>query len=112
MNLTAVHPHVATARARGFRGWTARHPLTAFLVLAFAGIYPMMSLPILASHDLIPAGLLQGDARALAMPIAVIVLTAVTAVVIRRRLTRAYRQELDALPAATNPSQLSGGTPR
>jgi hypothetical protein len=44
----------------------------------------------------IAAGLLEGDARALAMPIAVIVLTAVTAIVIRRRLTRAYRAELDA----------------
>jgi membrane protease YdiL (CAAX protease family) len=43
-------------RATGFRGWTARHPLTAFLVLAFAGAYPMMSLPILASHGLIPGG--------------------------------------------------------
>jgi membrane protease YdiL (CAAX protease family) len=61
MNLAAVHPPaVASARARGFRGWTARRPLTAFLVLAFAGIYPMMSLPILASHGLIPGdGLLQ-----------------------------------------------------
>ena len=43
-------------RSTGFRGWTARHPLTAFLVLAFAGAYPMMSLPILASHGLIPGG--------------------------------------------------------
>jgi uncharacterized protein len=50
----------------------------------------------------IAAGLLDGDARALAMPIAVIVLTAVTAVVIRRRLTRAYRAVLDALPAGDN----------
>jgi hypothetical protein len=46
------------------------------------------------------------------MPIAVIVLTAVTAVVIRRRLTLAYRAQLDALPGGTNPSLLSGGTPR
>jgi membrane protease YdiL (CAAX protease family) len=316
MNLTVVHPPVAAAPARGLRGWTARRPLTAFLVLAFAGIYPMMSLPILASHGLIPggalldrlpmspdelagllltlagllpatlyvtwategregllrlwsrirrwrvgvgwwllvvaglpvltvatgmllgdplktvdlipfligqagllaanfflvnlweetawagflqtrlerrhnifvaalitavpfgfahwplaffgavtvasaalglvpylllgvifrpmlgvflrgtrdsvllvallhsffnrtnnedgiaAGLLQGDARVLAMPIAVVVLTAVTALVIRRRLTRVYRRELDAVPAGTNPSVLSGGTPR
>jgi membrane protease YdiL (CAAX protease family) len=58
MNLIAVPPPVAAARAPGFRGWTARHPLTAFLVLAFAGIYPAMSLPILASHDLIPGGAL------------------------------------------------------
>jgi hypothetical protein len=45
----------------------------------------------------IAAGLLDGDARALAIPIAVIVLTAATAVVMRRRLTRAYRAELDHL---------------
>jgi uncharacterized protein len=58
MNLTAVHPPVGAAGARGLRGWTARRPLTAFLVLAFAGIYPAMSLPILASHGLIPGGAL------------------------------------------------------
>jgi membrane protease YdiL (CAAX protease family) len=66
MNLAAVHPPaVASAPARGFRGWTARRPLTAFLVLAFAGIYPMMSLPILASHGLIP-----GDALLQRLPMA------------------------------------------
>jgi membrane protease YdiL (CAAX protease family) len=59
MNLTAVNPPAeAPAHARGFRGWTARRPLTAFLVLAFAGIYSMMSLPILASHGLIPGSTL------------------------------------------------------
>ena len=58
MNLTAVHPPATTTRTRGFRGWVARRPLTAFLVLAFAGIYPMMSLPILASHGLIPGSAL------------------------------------------------------
>jgi CAAX protease family protein len=65
MNLTAVHPPAAAARVRGFRGWTARRPLTAFLILAFAGIYPMMSLPILASHGLIP-----GDALLQRLPMA------------------------------------------
>jgi uncharacterized protein len=58
MNITAVHPPAVTARTRGFRGWTARRPLTVFLVLAFAGIYPMMSLPILASYGLIPGAAL------------------------------------------------------
>src|SRR4030095_10135259 len=43
-------------RATGFRGWTARHPLTAFLVIVFAVVYPVMALPILASHGLIPGG--------------------------------------------------------
>ncbi len=58
MNITAVRPPAVTARARGFRGWAARRPLTAFLVLVFAGIYPIVSLPILASHGLIPGGAL------------------------------------------------------
>jgi membrane protease YdiL (CAAX protease family) len=50
----------------------------------------------------IAAGVLQGDARALALPIAVIVLTIVTAIVIRRRLTRAYRTTLDDTPSDDN----------
>jgi uncharacterized protein len=59
MSLITVHaPVAAPARAGGLRGWTARRPLTAFAVLAFAGIYPMMFLPILASHGVIPGGAL------------------------------------------------------
>jgi uncharacterized protein len=54
----AIRP-VAGERASGFRGWTARHPLTAFLVLVFAVAYPMVSLPILASHGLVPGGALM-----------------------------------------------------
>jgi hypothetical protein len=46
----------------------------------------------------IAAAIVQGDGRAVAIPIAVIVLTIVTAVVIRRRLSRSYRRELDAHP--------------
>ena len=49
-----------------------------------------------------PPGVLQGDARALAMPIAAVVLTTVTAIVIRRRLTRAYRTTLDDTPSDDN----------
>jgi hypothetical protein len=45
---------------------------------------------------------LQGDARALALPLAVTVLTTVTAVVIRRRLTRAHRTTLDNIAAGDN----------
>ncbi len=50
---------VGTARRPGrIQGWAARHPLTAFLVLTFSLAYPLMSLPILASHGVIPGGTL------------------------------------------------------
>jgi hypothetical protein len=55
------------------------------------------------------AGLTDGDARGLAGLLAVLVLTAVIAVVSRRRMSRSYRLELDAAAAAVAPSQT---TPR
>jgi hypothetical protein len=44
----------------------------------------------------IAAGVLTGDTRHLAVPLAAVALTAVTAVVIRGRLSRAYRLQLDS----------------
>ena len=38
------------------RAWAARRPVAAFLVLAFAIAYPLMSLPVLADHGVIPSG--------------------------------------------------------
>ena len=38
------------------RRWSALHPVTAFLVIGFALAYPVMSVPILASHGAIPDG--------------------------------------------------------
>ncbi len=43
-------------RASGFRGFTARHPVAALLVLVFSISYPVMSLPVLAVHGVIPGG--------------------------------------------------------
>ena len=40
----------------GFRGWTTRHPVSAFLLLAFAVGYPVMFLPVLADHGVISDG--------------------------------------------------------
>lgn len=42
--------------ASGLRAWSTRHPVTTFLVLAFAIAYPVMSVPILADHGVIPGG--------------------------------------------------------
>jgi membrane protease YdiL (CAAX protease family) len=41
---------------RGLRAWAARRPVISFLVLLFALAYPVMSLPVLAAHGVIPDG--------------------------------------------------------
>ncbi|KRE99019.1 hypothetical protein ASG88_14870 [Nocardioides sp. Soil777] len=38
------------------RAWTTRHPISAFLLIAFTIGYPVMALPILAGHGVIPGG--------------------------------------------------------
>ncbi len=43
---------------RGLRGWVARRPLTAFLILGFGLAYPAMAVPILAARGVIPGGAL------------------------------------------------------
>ena len=48
---SATTPHAA-----GIRAFVARRPVTAFLIMAFAIAYPVMSLPALAVHRVIPGG--------------------------------------------------------
>jgi membrane protease YdiL (CAAX protease family) len=55
------HGGHATPTVRGgaverLRRWSARHPVAAFLVIGFAVAYPVMSLPVMASHGVIPDG--------------------------------------------------------
>jgi uncharacterized protein len=38
------------------RSWVTRHPVAAFLAVAVAIAYPVMSVPIMASHGVIPDG--------------------------------------------------------
>ena len=47
-------PHPITLG--GLRGWMARRPVISFLVLLFTLAYPVMSLPVLAAHGVIPDG--------------------------------------------------------
>ena len=47
--------------AGGFRGWAARRPLTAFLVLVLGFGWPVMSLAPLTDHGVIPDGGLPGE---------------------------------------------------
>ena len=44
----------AGPRVPGFRGFTVRHPIAALLVLVFSIAYPVMALPVLAMHGVIP----------------------------------------------------------
>src|SRR5215212_6216443 len=48
---TTTIPHPA-----GIRGFVAHRPVTAFLIMAFAIAYPVMSLAALAVHRVIPGG--------------------------------------------------------
>ena len=41
---------------KGLRGWMARRPVLSFLILLFTLAYPVMSLPVLAAHGVIPDG--------------------------------------------------------
>ena len=50
----AVDPRASNSG--GLRAWVVRHPVTAFLVLAFGLAYPVMALPILADHGVIADG--------------------------------------------------------
>jgi membrane protease YdiL (CAAX protease family) len=54
---TQLRPAAGTGRLRSL---IARRPLTAFLVIAFALAYPLMSVPILASRGSIPGGSIPG----------------------------------------------------
>jgi uncharacterized protein len=51
-----VRNTAASGWSGGLRAWTARHPVAAFLMLAASLAYPVMSVPILADHGVIPAG--------------------------------------------------------
>lgn len=48
-------------QAGGFRGWAARRPLTAFLVLALGFGWPVLSLAPLTDHGVVPDGGLPGE---------------------------------------------------
>ena len=50
--------HVETSSPLRIRALVARHPIAAFLTMVFAVAYPMMSLPILAIHGVLPGGTL------------------------------------------------------
>jgi len=50
----------------GIRGWAARRPLTAFLLLVFGVGWPLMSVPALSAHGVLPGGDLPAEVWILA----------------------------------------------
>ena len=56
MTVTTPHAPSGSRLRPGLRRIAARRPLTSFLVLAFGLAYPLVSLPLLAHHGLIPGG--------------------------------------------------------
>jgi uncharacterized protein len=82
-------PH--RAAASGVRGLVARRPLTAFLVLVFGLGWPLLSLPALAAHGVVPGGDVPQEPFALAVTVLVMLPAAlwVTAVADGRPAVRA-----------------------
>ena len=93
-------PRLSTHRTApsGFRGWVARRPLTAFLVLVFGIGWPLLSVPALVDHGVLPGGEVPEEPFTLALTLLVMLPTAlwVTAVAdgrpaVRVLLRRALR---------------------
>ncbi len=79
------------ARASGLRGRVARRPLTAFLVLVAVVGWPLMSVPALTAHGVLPGGPLPQEPFALGTTLLVMLPAAlwVTAVADGRPAVRA-----------------------
>jgi membrane protease YdiL (CAAX protease family) len=102
MSTTDAHRPIP-ARAGGLRGRVARRPLTAFLVLLFALGWPLMSVPALTAHGVVPGGPLPQEPFALGTTLLVMLPAAlwVTAVAdghpaVRVLLRRAVRWRFGA----------------
>ncbi|MGK5115122.1 MULTISPECIES: CPBP family intramembrane glutamic endopeptidase [unclassified Geodermatophilus] len=109
----------------GLRARVARHPLTAFLVLVLAVGWPLVSVPALTAHGVLPGGALPEEPFALALTVLVMLPAAlwVTSVTegragVRTLLRRAVRWRfgagwwaavLLALPVLTLAAGVAGG---
>ena len=120
MTVQASSPATRVApqrRTRPVRRWVARRPLTAFTTIVLGAGWPVLSIPALAAHGLLPGGTLPVEPFVLAALLLVMLPAAigVTAVVdgrpgVRALLARALRWRFGAgwwaaavlgLPAAT-----------
>ncbi len=101
----------------GFRAWTARHPIGAFLAIALPLGWVVLGVPALAHHGVVPGGDLPGELFALAATVLVLLPTAAWVVSVtegragvRALFSRTFRWRfgvgwwiaaLTALPVAT-----------
>jgi uncharacterized protein len=88
----------AAPTGAGIRGLTAKRPLTVFLLLVFGIGWPVLTVPVLAFHGLIPGGELPIELFALAVTLLVMLPAAlwVTSVTegrtgVRALMSRAFR---------------------
>ena len=84
--------------AGGWRGWVARGPVTAFLLVALPLGWAVLGVPALAYHGLLPGGQLRGEFFALALTVLVMLPAAVWVVSVaegragvRRLFARTFR---------------------
>ena len=83
---------------RGWRGWVAHHPVTAFLVVALPLGWAVLGVPALAHHGLVPGADFPFEVFALALTVLVMLPTAVWVVSVaegrdgvRRLFARTFR---------------------
>ncbi len=79
MSSIATQPYVYPAPAAhgdlqstGLRGWIARRPLTAFLVITLGLSWLIWTIPVLAFYHVIPGGNLRVEVFALASQLLVL----------------------------------------
>jgi uncharacterized protein len=71
----APSPH-GDLELKGLRGWVARRPLTAFLVIVLGLSWLLFSLPVLAVHGVLPGANLPVEIFALAATLLILLPTA------------------------------------
>ncbi|SDN48452.1 type II CAAX endopeptidase family protein [Geodermatophilus sp. DSM 45219] len=91
-------PRTRDTTEDGWRGWVARRPVTAFLLLALPLGWAVLGVPALAYHGLLPGGQLPVEVFALALTVLVMLPAAVWVVSVaegragvRRLFARTFR---------------------
>jgi membrane protease YdiL (CAAX protease family) len=91
-------PRTGDPTGGGWRGWVARRPVTAFLLIALPLGWAVLGVPALAFHGLLPGGQLRGEFFALALTVLVMLPAAVWVVSVaegragvRRLFARTFR---------------------
>ena len=94
----AAAPRTGDTTGGGWRGWVARRPVTAFLLVALPLGWAVLTVPALAHHGVLPGGQLPVEVFALALTVLVMLPAAVWVVSVaegragvRRLFARTFR---------------------